>query len=66
MAVNKIRTKYGDAIVSESNGKLKGLTREQYDKGEQLRLELEKTLEASFDTGDPAGNLAQKACALHR
>ena len=62
----EIRGKYGDASVDTSNAKLKGLTREQYDAGEKLRLAVEETLIAAFDTGNPAGELAQAACDLHR
>ena len=60
------RARYGDEAVDASNAKLRGLRREQYDEGERLRLALEETLKAAFDTGDPAGALAQKACDLHR
>ncbi|NLJ55617.1 MAG: MerR family transcriptional regulator [Firmicutes bacterium] len=63
---DEIRTKYGDALVDETYAKLKGLTKEQYAKSERLRLEFEKTLKAAFDTEDPAGTLAQKACDLHK
>jgi DNA-binding transcriptional MerR regulator len=62
----KIREKYGENAVDESNAHLKGLLQEQYDEGERLRLEFEHMLKAAFDTGDPAGELAQKACDLHR
>jgi len=62
----EIRSKYGDKAVDESNAQLKGLTKEQYAEGERLRLEFEETLKAAFITGDPAGELAQKACALHK
>lgn len=62
----EIRERYGDAAVDESNAKLKGLTREQYDESERLRLAFEETLKAAFDGGDPTGELAQKACDLHR
>jgi len=63
---SEIREKYGNKAIDESNANLKGLTKEQYEKSEQLRLTLEETLKAAFDTGDPAGELAQKACDLHR
>ena len=62
----EIREKYGNSAVDESNAKLKGLTKEQYDEGERLRIQIEETLKTAFDTGDPAGDLAQKACGLHR
>jgi len=63
---SEIREKYGDKAIEESNAALKGLTKEQYEKSEQLRLTLEETLKAAFVTGDPAGELAQKACDIHR
>ena len=62
----EIRANYGDTAVDESNANIKGLTKEQYDKGEQLRIEIEEALKAAFETGDPAGELAQKACDLHK
>jgi len=62
----EIREKYGDQIVDDSNAKLKGMTQEQHDDSVRLSLEVEDALKAAFDTGDPAGELAQKACGLHR
>lgn len=62
----EIRQKYGDQIVDESNARLKNLAEAQYNEAGGLLLEFERTLKAAFDTGDPAGELAQKACALHR
>ena len=62
----EVREKYGDAAAQESNAKLMGLTKEQYDEGERIRIEMETALKAAFDAGDPAGELAQKACELHR
>jgi len=63
---SEVRGKYGDEIVNESNARLKGLSQEQYDESERLRLELEQTLKAAFENGDPAGELAQRACDIHR
>ena len=62
----EVRAKYGDTAVDESNAKVRGLTKEQYEKGEQLRIEIEEALKAAFETGDPAGELAQKACDFHK
>ena len=62
----EIRERYGEQAVKESNSHLKGLTQVQYDKSEQLRLEMEKSLKAALETGDPSGDEAQKACDLHR
>jgi len=60
------RAKYGDDIVNRSNAKIKGLTKEQYAEMERLSFEVNETLKAAFEQGDPAGELAQKACGLHK
>jgi len=62
----EIRTKYGNKAVDASNARLKGLTQEQYDESERLRLAYEDKLKAALETGSPAGDLAQAACDLHK
>lgn len=62
----EIRRKYGDDAINASNEKLKGMLPEQYDESERLRLKIDETLKAAFQTGDPAGELAQKACEFHK
>jgi len=42
------------------------MTSEQYAQVEALSLELNNILKAAFEQGDPAGELAQKACELHK
>jgi DNA-binding transcriptional MerR regulator len=61
----EVREKYGDEIVNRSNNKLKNITQEDYNKITRLENELMETLYAAFQTGDPAGELAQKAADLH-
>ena len=63
---SEIRTKYGDAAVDASNANLKGLTQEQYNKGEQLRIAYEEKLKTAYEVGNPSGELALEACDLHR
>ncbi|MCL2566142.1 MAG: MerR family transcriptional regulator [Defluviitaleaceae bacterium] len=63
---DEIRKKYGDKAVSDSNAKLAGLSFECYEAAEQLLLEFENILEAAFKERNPAGELAQKACELHK
>lgn len=60
------RQKYGDDTVNASNAKIKNMTREQYAEIERLSNELNETLKAACELGDPASALAQKACELHR
>jgi DNA-binding transcriptional MerR regulator len=62
----EVRKIYGDAAIDEHNAHLMNLTKEQYDVSEQLKLRFEETLKAAFSVGDPAGELAQQACGLHR
>jgi DNA-binding transcriptional MerR regulator len=61
----EVREKYGDETVDRSNAKRKGMTQEQFAESEKLTQELNAALKAAFEQGDPAGELAQKACALH-
>jgi len=63
---NEIRAKYGDSSVNDSNAKVKGMTKEQYAEVESLSQQVNETLRAAFEQGDPASELAQKACELHK
>jgi len=62
----EIREKYGDETVDRSNKKLKNMTQEEYDEITKLEKNLMDTLQAAFQTEDPACELAQKAADLHR
>lgn len=62
----EIRAKYGDACVDRSSAKVLHMSRGQYAGLEKLTAELNATLKAAFAQGDPAGELAQKACGLHK
>lgn len=62
----EIRNKYGDEAIDRSNRKIMNMTKEQHEELNALSKELTETLSAAFKTGDPAGQLAQKAADLHR
>ena len=62
----EVRARYGDKVLDEANAKIEGLSKKQYEESERLRLEFEETLKAALKTGNPAGELAQKACTLHQ
>ncbi|MGM0875249.1 MAG: MerR family transcriptional regulator [Bacillota bacterium] len=62
----EIRAKYGDEQVDKSNNKIKDMTEQQYAEVEKLGADVIDTLNEAFATGDPAGELAQKAADLHR
>lgn len=62
----EIREAYGDAVVDASNAKMMGLTAEEYDKTQALSQEINESLKAAFEQGDPSSEAAQKVCALHK
>ncbi|WP_160678097.1 MerR family transcriptional regulator [Clostridium sp. C8-1-8] len=62
----EIRDKYGDDTINKSNTKLKGMTEEEYEEVTKLGNEVIELLSKAFATGDPAGELAQKAAELHK
>ncbi len=62
----EIREKYGEEVVEASYRQVKGMTPERYAESERLSTEFNEILKAAFVTGDPGGELAQKACALHQ
>src|SRR5690554_2219136 len=62
----EIRKKYGDEVVENSNKKIKNMTQEEYAEATEIEKKLMDTLHSAFETGDPAGELAQKAADLHR
>lgn len=62
----EVRERYGKDAVERSNNKIKNMTKEQYEAVTKLGEEQMKTLSEAFKTGDPAGELAQKAADLHK
>jgi DNA-binding transcriptional MerR regulator len=60
------RDLYGDEAVDQSNAKLMNMSQEDYEKVTKLEEEVKETLAKAFATGDPAGELAQKAADLHK
>jgi DNA-binding transcriptional MerR regulator len=62
----EIRDKYGKDKVEASNAKVMNMTQEQYEEVTALADQIHSTLSEAFKTGDPAGELAQKAAALHK
>jgi len=62
----EVRQKYGDDVVDQSNAKLMAMSQEDYAAATKLGEQVQATLAAAFKTGDPAGELAQKAADLHR
>jgi len=62
----EIRERYGDEAINFSNAKVKGMSEEQWRQTESLREEINSTLKAALEIGEPSSELAQKACDLHR
>lgn len=62
----EIRKSYGDDAIDQTNAKLKGMTKQQYEEVSRLEEEVKAVLSEAFKQGDPAGELAQKAAELHK
>ncbi|NLV63497.1 MAG: MerR family transcriptional regulator [Clostridiaceae bacterium] len=62
----EIREKYGDETVDRSSAKFLNMSREQYTELERLTNELNETLKLAVESGDTGGELARKACELHK
>lgn len=62
----EVREKYGNDVVDASNKMIKNMTEEQYTDWQRLAVSVSETLKEAFATGDPAGELAQKAADMHR
>ncbi|NWQ44409.1 MerR family transcriptional regulator [Bacillus sp. EB106-08-02-XG196] len=62
----EIREKYGKESVEASNAKVMNMTEEQYQEVTALAEQLHTTLAEAFKSGDPEGELAQKAADLHK
>ena len=61
----EIREKYGNAVVEQSNKKLRDTTASQMEKFKALNDELDKKLAEATRLGDPRSGLAQEVCKLH-
>lgn len=62
----ELRKKYGTDAVERSNAKLSEMTAGQMEDAERLKEEFERTLKEAMQTGDAGGELANRACDLHR
>lgn len=62
----EIRERYGDVVIEDANAKLKQMSKTQYDNIEALSQEVNMAIKAAFETGDSKGELAKKACELHK
>jgi len=62
----EIRRLYGEEAVEASNRKLMGMSPADYEAFTRLTDTLTNTLAQAAATGDPAGELAQRAAALHK
>ncbi len=62
----EIREKYGEQTVNDSNAKLRGMSKEDYEELEKLGNEILTLLPKAFETGDPASPLAQQIAKKHK
>lgn len=62
----EIREKYGDQVIDQSNKKVLNMTQCEHENATKLGEEIHTILAEAFQTGDPAGDAAQKAAELHK
>ena len=62
----EIRKKYGDLKVDASNNKVKGMSEKQWENAQALSISINEALKEAVEKGEPASEIAQKACDLHR
>lgn len=62
----EIRAKYGNETIDRSNQKVMNMTEDEYAAANQLASDIINTLHKAMAAGDPAGETAQQAAALHR
>lgn len=62
----EIREKYGDEAVNRSNQKFAKMSKEEYEHVKALEEEVKRALGDALEDGNPAGELAQKVCKLHK
>ncbi|WP_226669746.1 MerR family transcriptional regulator [Metabacillus litoralis] len=62
----EIREKYGEETINKYNENFMNMPKEKYEESVKIENELMETLTEAMKTGDPAGELAQKAAQLHK
>lgn len=62
----EVREKYGEETVNKSNQQLMNMTEEQYNDLQELGNKVLETLKEAYKTGNPSGELGQKAAELHK
>ncbi len=62
----ELREKYGNDTINDANKKYKGLTKEQFEKCEEIEKQLNKKIVEAFKLGDTKSELAMEMCELHK
>lgn len=62
----EVRERWSDEAADESNARVMGMSKEQYDHNKELEERIKVALTAGMMEGDPAGPQAQHAADLHR
>ncbi len=59
------RARYGEDVVARANGRLMNMSKQEMDGQTAMAEEIHALLSKAMDTGDPAGEVARQAAALH-
>ncbi len=63
---DEVREKYGEDVYKKSQQKFANMTEEDHAMVTKLADDIQETLGEAFKTGDPASEIAQKACEIHK
>ena len=63
---DELREKYGEETIKQSNAKFMNMSERDYQRMKEVEEELFVVLKKAMETGNPAGELAQKAAELHK
>ncbi len=63
---DEIRAKYGDEVVDRGTQKWNDMTQTQFEEMQRLSREVNALLGEAVRLGDPASDVAQRACEMHK
>ncbi len=63
---DEVREKFGRESLEYSNKKIKNMSKDEYERVDNLRKKVDSTIKAAFELGDPSSELSIKACELHK
>ena len=63
---SEIRKKYGNEKIDASYDKMRKLSKWEFNRAQELSVEINKMLKRAVETNNPASEVSQKVCKLHQ